>query len=991
MTVQMTKTTFAALAAALAAVAVALLAAVAPAHADFRIEPGSFSVKAHAGDPAGPEVTQAGAHPDLTVSFRFATAINPQGHELPEGNVRSISVALPPGWVGNPDATPTCALRDFQQNGACPPQTRIGVEVLHLKAGDALSLISAAVPVFNLPAPKGVVSRMGFQFATVSVIMDVTVRPDGGYNLVTDLKELSSALHIFGSDLTLWGVPADKNGAGPNSFYGGGTWGGPGGGKRIPYLTAPTSCDGPLIATLRASSWQQPDRVSTATWQSPARTGCDRLVFQPSIAVTPTATAPDAPTGLDVEVAVPQNVDPDGLATPTLRRAVVRLPEGLTISAAGAHGLQGCADEAFALGSIAPAACPDAAKIGRVTIDTPVLPEPLTGSVWVGRPASDDPASGDLFRLFVEAYARGVRIKLLGRIQADPSTGRLVAVFDDNPPLPFSSFRLSLNGGSRAQLATPASCGQKTTTAELEPHSGGTAATASSTFEIAPCPGLVGFAPLFRAGTTNVLAGAHAPFALRLGRSDRHETLRGLRMELPTGLLAKLRDVPLCSDADAAAGTCPAASRVGTVTVAAGAGDTPFVLQGPVSLTGPYQGAPYGLAVAVRAVAGPYDLGTVVVRQRITVDPIDAHVTIESDPFPTILKGVPLRLRSVDVDVDRPGFMLNPTSCAPKEIRATLSSAEGTQVPVTSRFQVSDCQTLELEPQLALTLTGRDQTADGRHPGIRARLTQREGGANLKRVRVRLPLSLALDPDNAQALCEFADGSKVEPTCPEGSIVGTARAETPILGEPLTGPVYFVKNVRRTASGREVATLPKLVIPLKGGGIALTLTATSAVEDDHLVTTFDQIPDAPVTRFDLDIRGGRHGILAVTGGRGASVCKQTNIADQEIDGHNNAQADGAIVMGTPCAFTVIRRWMTRSGLKVQVAGIGRGRLTARGAGLRTVRRTIGRSTTATLTLPLTKAGRRAYQRGRALAVRVTFDPAGAAKPRSTRTTLRRGR
>jgi hypothetical protein len=878
---------------------VVLLVLAAPARAEFGFQ--SFEAPLH--DGAGMEVDQAGAHPDQTVRFELNRTLNAQGRVVPDESLKTVAVRMPPGFVGNPEATPKCAHRDFRV-GDCSHLSMVGVSAIGYSA---FPLVPPAEPneevspVYNLVPPEGVAAQLGFQVVNVSIIVTVTVRPDGGYNLAADLTDLSQNLQLYSSELTLWGVPADLNGPGPFA-YSGGTYGGPGGGPRIPFLTSPTRCDERLTTTIRAESWQSPGEFVAASYASAAPlTGCDRLAFNPALTVLPATTQADSPSGYTVELRVPQNQDPDGLATATLRNAVVTMPEGVTVSPSSANGLQGCTDEQFARLSTEAATCPAASKIGAVAIDTPVLAEVMTGNIHVGQPASDDPASGRMFRIFVEARGSGVTVKLEGQVRADPATGRLTAVFEENPQLPFDSFRLTFDGGPQAALANPPGCGAKTAAGRLSPWTGGAPAEVSSTYLIG-CLGIGGFAPVFSAGTVNPVAGSFSPLALRFARSDREEYLSGLTVEMPPGLLARLGDVPLCADAHAAAGACPLESRIGHAVVGAGPGPAPFHTapqHGSVYLTEGYKGAPYGLAVVVRAIAGPYDLGTVVVRQAIHVNPTDAHLTVVSDPLPQILRGVPLRLRSVAVHIDRAGFVLNPTSCAERQIRATLASAGGAQHQAATRFQVGDCRALPFKPKLRLRLLGRRQMRDRRHPGLRAVLTQREGGANLAGAAVTLPLSLALDPHNSQQLCEFADGQKTEPTCPRASIVGRAVAHTPILRRPLEGPVYFVKNIRiHPRTGRQIRTLPSLVIPLRGE-VAINLRATTSTRRGKLVSTFAGVPDAPVSRFVLRLRGGRRGILVTT----RDVCDRPrrHIADLELDGHNGKRADGATRFKTPCS------------------------------------------------------------------------------------------
>jgi hypothetical protein len=489
------------------------------------------------------------------------------------------------------------------------------------------------------------------------------------------------------------------------------------------------------------------------------------------------------------------------------------------------------------------------------------------------------------------------------------------------------------------------------------------------------------FEPTLNAGLTVPRAGGSSPFTTTISRPSGQQDINGLNMTLAPGLLANIGSVAQCGEADANAGTCPAGSQIGRTTVASGNGSTPVYIpqkgKAPtaVYLAGPYKGAPYSLSIVVPAQAGPYDLGTVVVRAALRVDPIDAHVTVDSDPIPTMLLGVPLDVQKIHVAIDRPGFMAAPTNCDPMQISGNVTSAQGASVGVADGFQVTDCATLNVKPKLALSLSGKGQTTDGKHPGVSATLTQAPGQANLKKVSVALPLSLALDPDNANGLCEFVDGSKVEPTCPKASIVGQATARTPILNEPLTGPVYFVKNIRKDPkSGREIRTLPKLVIPLVGpNGLKLTLTGTSAVEDDRLVTTFDAIPDAPVSSFQLDINGGKGGILTVSGDK-ADVCKANQIAEQQINGQNGKVANADITIQTPaCATKIISKKVGKTTVTIKVGGLGAGKLTVTGHGIKKTTKIITNTTVATITAKRTK--------GKPGKATVTFDPTGPAKAR----------
>jgi hypothetical protein len=893
----------------------------------------------------GTPAHQAADHPDVTTVLTFPG--DASGRVI--GNPRDIDVDLPAGLVGNPQAVPTCAVEllsgDNRGVPFCPPETQVGI--VYLQVGGLVGSSPTQIGLHNVEPPAGLPARFAFNYRGAIVNFDPVVRTGGDYGITVRVSKTSQSIGLVGAKVTLWGVPADPvhddQRLAPLS-----------GGQRIPpasssaqpvpFITVPTECSGKALATrITVDTWAEPDVKKSAVFDtnfdgSPLTVeGCDRLAFTPTVKAVPTTLLPDAPTGLSVSIDSPQNLEsPKGLAAAQLRNVTVTLPEGMTINPGSADGLGACTDSQLGLSSADEPSCPDSARIGTVSAKSPLLKEELTGGVYIRSQASSDPESGDMFRMAIvlESKERGILVKLPGSIRVNKDSGRIVTEFKNNPQLPVEQIKLSLKSGPRAPLATPATCGTKTIDTELTSWAGNDVQTKAS-FDIACTAGLGGFSPVLSAGTTNPAGGAFSPFALNIKKPDGDADLNGLTMSLPTGLLASLKG--------------NLGTQIGTVKTYAGPGSNPFVLPGKVYLEGAYDDAPFSLRVVVPAVAGPFDLGEVVVRQKIYVDPIDAHVTVVSDPVPTIVKGVPVRLQRLEVNIDKPGFIINPTSCAAKTISGTLSAAGGQTAAVTNRFQVGDCASLALKPSLALTLSGKGQTTDGKHPAVTANLTQKPGQANLKKVRVALPLSLALDTDNANGLCEFVDGSKTTPTCPKNSIVGTATATTPILDEPLNGPVYFVKNVRKDPkSGRNIRTLPKLVIPLVGqNGVKLTLTGTSDVENDQLVTTFNNIPDAPVSSFKLNIIGGKGGILAVSG---ADICKATQTADQQINGQNNKNANTDVYIQTPnCPTKILSKKVTAKTVRLKIGGLGAGKVTVTGKGIKKTTKTIAKSTVATIT------------------------------------------
>jgi hypothetical protein len=926
-------------------------------------------------DAAGNPERQAGSHPDITFGFRVETDKSSGRMEWPGEDLyrlvesfRRVKVDMPVGLVGNPQVMETCPIAKLTAlmsgNVAdCPAGSQVGVA--------SVPSVFELINVVSVEPPAGYPAMFAFNALGTVVKMLPSVR-GGDYGITIDTGQSpTSQAFLSGADVTLWGVPADP-------IHDHQRWGpqpgttrlgvpSPSTSARLPFLSLPTACSGsPLVTTAHIDGWDSIGIFDTKSLTADTAgrpftlTGCERLGFTPSIDVKPTTQRADAPTGLDVTLKVPQTTSPDELATPHVKDVTVALPAGVSISPSAAAGLEACTDQQIGLGQDGPDRCPRASKIGTVSVDTPLLKEPVTGSVFAGSQESGDPQSGKMFRLFIVAEGPGVRLKLEGGVKADPATGQLTTTFANNPQLPFSALHMKLDGGPNGVLATAPACGAKSTDATISSWSGKSVALQSAS--AVDCrAGLGGFAPAFTAGTVAPAAGASSPFTLGITKPDGDAAVNGLSMVMPAGLLARLKG--------------NLGTQVGSVTAYAGSGSTPFALPGRVYLEGRYGDAPFSLRVVVPAKAGPFDLGEVVVRQKIYVDPITAQVTVVSDPIPTIVKGVPVRLQRLEVSVDKPGFMVNPTSCAAKAITGTLSSAAGQSVPVTNRFNVGDCGALDLKPSLALSLTGKGQTGDGKHPAVTAELTQPAGQSNLKKVRVVLPLSLALDPDNANGLCEFVDGSKVTPTCPQASIVGSATAVTPILDEPMTGPVYFVKNVRKDPkSGRDIRTLPKLVIPMTGqNGVKLTLTGTSDVEDDRLVTTFDNIPDAAVSSFKLNIIGGKGGILAVSG---TDICKATQVAEKQIDGHNGKAADTDVYIQTPaCTLKVLSKKVGKRTVTLKVGGLGAGKVTITGKGIKKTSKKIAKSTVVTITAKRTK--------GTPGTVTVTYDPTGPAKPRKT--------
>lgn len=865
---------------------------------------GAESITAYTGEiiqANGETETQAASHPYI---FGNTVKFAAKGDGMPVEDLKNVVADLPPGLVGNPRLIPTCTeeLLALPQV-ACPLASQVGTIVLETKSSPF-----ERQPVFNMVAPKGKVAQFGFVISGVLVHVNATVTAEGpeGYHVRAVFPEISQGLPITGSTFELWGVPGDASHDAQRPFYlcpfpteEGKCSAEKAGIKRVPFLSLPSNCSaGALTFDIEAESWQDPGIFDSASFSKynngdPAQiTGCDKVPFDAALSVSPESTEAETPTGVDVELTMPQPQNPDGLSTGYLKRAEVTFPEGMSVNPASADGQAGCAPGQIGLGSDAAAACPDAAKIGSVEIETPVLEESLHGSIYLATPGTNP--FGSLLALYIVAEGNGVRVKLPGKVTPDPQSGRLVASFDDNPQLPFSALRMHLKGGNRAALVTPRQCGTYTTTASFSPWSASdpdapraeeiVTSTSSFTIDRGPgggaCPPADSLGAGFDAGTVDPLAGAYSPLVIKATRGDGSQPFTGLEVDLPQGLLGKLAGIPYCPEASLAAAesktglaelaspSCPGASKVGMVRIGAGAGTSPLSVAGAAYLAGPYKGAPLSLAVVTPAVAGPFDLGTVVVRNALHIDPVTAQLHATSDPIPTILQGIPLKIRSIYINVDRDRFTLNPTSCEPMTLSGALLSGSAS-LAVSNPFKAAACSGLDFKPKLALRLSGAPPRRGG-FPKLTATLTMPEGDANIRKAVVTMPETQFLENAHIRTVCTRVQYAA--DNCPKGSVYGYAKAWTPLLDEPLRGPVYLRSSNH---------PLPDLVASLDGQ-IHIDLAGRIDSVDARLRSTFWAVPDAPVSKFRLTMLGGRKGLLV----NNTNLCAATPRADARFTGHN---------------------------------------------------------------------------------------------------------
>ena len=756
---------------------------------------------------------QAGSHPDFTTKVRIADGTTPN---LAGESVRDLSFDLPPGLIGNPTTVPECGFDEFDRLGlgasACPVESQVGEVHIATNTGGPSTFVSG---LFNLVHPPDVPALFGFNYIGTIVLITPEVRP-GDYGITASGVAISQGQPVSGVEVSLWGVPADPSHDAAREFEK--NRGFPSASPVAPFMRAPTNCPGSTASfEAQMNSWENPGLFAKASFDTELGTetpflfeGCETLPFGPSISVEPTSRTAGSPTGLNVQLQIPQNTSPYGLATSDLRQAVITLPPGMTVSASSASGLGACGPAEIGIGSNAPTTCPESSKIGRVTIHTPLLKEPLEGDVILAK-QRDNPF-GSLLALYLAVPGPGVYLKLPGKVETDRATGQLTVSFSDTPQLPFEELSMELDSGPRAPLVNPSTCGNFSAEAEFLSWSGTPAIHGQSSMTINQGCATEGFKPGFAAGTTKPAGGSFSPFVLQVTRQDGESNLSKIKATLPPGLLAKLAGVPLCGDAQATTGNCPAASQVGTTTVGAGAGSNPLYVpeagKAPtaVYLGGPYKGAPYSLIVKVPAQAGPFDLGTVVVRNALRIDPVTTQVTTESDPLPQILEGIPISYRDVRVEINRPEFTVNPTNCSQFQVAGTLTSASGQTASPKAPFAAANCEGLGFKPSIALRLSGAP-TRRGASPALTATLKPLKGDANLSKASVVLPPTELLEQSHIRTTCtrvQFAANQ-----CPAKSIYGKAKAWTPLLDQPLEGPVYLRSN------GGE-RQLPDLVADLNG-------------------------------------------------------------------------------------------------------------------------------------------------------------------------------
>ncbi len=858
----------------------------------------------------GAPATQAGSHPfQLTTTLLLNTQTEPVlneyagvgGEELevqPVAFTKDLHFNLPAGLVGNPTPLPKCSMVEFTRigdGGECPADTVVGVAIPIVTKTSRESSVpfTFSSPLFSLEPSVGEPARFGFQTVAGPVLLDTSVRTGGDYGVVVTVPNLVQAVGFMGNEVTFWGVPGDprhdtartRECVENQSVL---LEGGPEPScpaqeeKPQPLLIMPTSCSGVPSTSVEMDSWAEIGKFTAPkqyTFQDNegnplAFDGCNRLNFEPSISVAPDGQQASTPTGLTVGVHVPQeaSLNPTGLSESSVKDTTVTLPAGVGLNPAGADGLLACSEEQIGLDSASEQTCPEAAKVATVEIKTPLLPNPLTGAAYLA--TQDANPFGSLVALYIDVYdpVSGVRVKLAGQVTPSPVTGQLVSTFDNTPQLPFENLNIHFFGGSRAPLGTPALCGGYTTTASIGPWSGNAPVESSSEFRVTsgpngtPCSNPLPFDPSLTTGSLNIQAGAFTPFTMTMSREDGNQNLDAIQLKMPPGLLGELSKTKLCEEAQANAGTCGPESLIGETTVSVGLGGNPYTVKGgKVYITGPYDGAPYGLSIVNPAKAGPFDLGQVIVRAKIEVNPENAAITITSNstgPYaiPQIIDGIPLQIKHVNVSINRPEFTFNPTNCAPQEIGGSLTSSQGSVSTLHVPFQVTNCAVLKFKPIFSISTNGKTSRANGASLSVKLTYPKAPFGsqANIGKVKVDLPKQLPSRLTTLQKACPAATFAANPASCPPDSRIGSATATTPVLPVHLEGPAYFVSH-----GGQK---FPELIVALTGEGVTVYLHGETFISPAGITSsTFRTIPDVPIGVFELKLPQGPDSVLAANG------------------------------------------------------------------------------------------------------------------------------
>jgi hypothetical protein len=1028
---------------------VSLAFAAAPAMAEFGVARFALSARNQDGTPD----VQAGSHP---YALNTTIVLNEPGPKT--GNLKDVTLELPPGLVGNPDATPRCTYQEFirqikvsnpTEEGQCPNETAVGVATFYEqnpKSPGTFNASSAAV--YNLVPPAGVAAEFGYVgLETTPVLLEESVRTGKDYGVTTTVPDVNQKVNVYASKVTIWGTPADSE---HNDWRG--TCERSAGGREHtveqgiglaegedelegplrpfkptpsglpesvgecptsdpvePLLTMPTSCARPLSATVAVDSWQEPgdflgvEHQRVKTTSLPELSGCESLAFDPAVSVKPEKSSGSTPTGVNIEVTVPQEgiESTDGLAEADVKDGSISFPAGVQLNASAANGLEGCStaqvgytemaeldpftepgvqtpqfDERVdnpETGRLEADACPNASKVANVRIKTPLLEGELVGAIYLASPqnfmagAQENPFSSlTAFYGVAEEPKTGVLVKFPGNLLRNPETGQLTGTIENTPQLPFSQLRLEFYGGERASFATPARCGSYQTVATLTPWSAMPAVGPTSEFNInsgpagTACPsGTLPFSPSLQAGSTSADAGGYSPLSTVITGADGQQAIQDVTLTYPPGVSAVLTGVPECPEVQANAGTCGVESQIGEDTATVGLGNDPYtVTGGKVYLTGPYEGAPFGLSIVTPTKAGPFVLEEgrpVVTRAKIEINPVTAAVTVTTGQIPHILDGIPLEIKQIYANINRANFAINPTSCERMSVSGSIGGWEGASSLVSDPFQVADCSALKFEPSLEVSTGARSSKKDG--AGLDIKVSYAKGAlgseAWFKEAKLVIPKQLPAELKTIQQACLAATFEANPADCPEHSKIGQAIVHTQLLPEPLKGPIYFVSFGS--------AKFPDAVILLSGDNVNVRLTSETFIKSGVTSVTLPEIPGVPVESAEFNLPTGEYSEFGTNLGLGKyDFCGQRLTVPTEFKAQNGLeihQETPVTVTGCPSRISVQSKAVKKRALTLTVYVPAAGKLTVTGRGLPTRTKAAKGQELLTFTLAANHAGK----------------------------------
>ncbi len=954
--------------------------------------------------------TQAAGHPPWGLTGFELAHSGSGGGRVPEGKpLKRIRVDVPPGLAADPQTLATCPKKQFEANPKlCPLTSEAGfveLEAVVKVLGSNVLAPPMTGTVYNLQQEPGLPLLFGIAVEGASPIvsavhllleghvswakepaLEARGIPSGDFHEYFEIKNIPAEVEVLGlakSPLETLKSKLFFNGqAGQGNF-----------------LTLPSACGGPSNSTSYLEVESETGEIaSTPTVPPVGVDGCKGVPFEPTTEVKPQISQYDQPDGAIIEVKVPQKEKSNEVNTADIAEAHAVFPEGLTLNPSAAHGLEACLPAKVHFESKTRAECPAGSKVGEVKIETDLPPGSLTGSLYLGAPKGV-PITGPPYTVYVVAESvYDVGVKVQGTVQPDPSTGRLTADFKNTtehpfnlPQLPFSSAILELNTGPRAPLANPLNCGGAKTESNFIAYSGEEIFKqfkSSFPFPATGCPSPIPFSLSQSTQSSSSNAGAYTSYTFNLGRADGQQYLSRVQTVLPAGLVGAIPSVTLCGEAQANTGTCTEASKIGTAKVTAGAGAEPYEFTGPVFMTGPYNGAPYGLSMPVPVVAGPFNLGTVTTRAMINVDPHTARVTVSTPPsgtpgaLPTIVGGVPVRLKTIKVEVSRPNFLFNPTNCGALATESTLTSTFGATQGLSSPFQVAGCGALAFKPSFKAATSAKTSKLNG--ASLRVNLLQGVHEANISSVFASLPKQLPSRLTTLQKACPEGVFTTNPVSCrPLGSEVGTASAITPVLPDRLTGPAFLVSH------GGEA--FPDLDLVLEGDGVRVILVGNTHIKNGVTSSIFASIPDVPVSSFELNLPVGSHSALAATG----NLCLKPLLMGTTITAQSGAVVkQNTRISVAGCGIRILSRRVRGHRLILRLRTLVAGRVTVRGKDLRSLRRSFAKAKTFTVEVPLSRAGLQALGRHRRLrvSVDVAFTPRQrglATSSASTAATFRR--